>query len=82
MMDNDRKPLLPGSIQTLPHMQESVITTQFGIGPDGERVMLLFSQPVPNMLLTVEKAQEWCRNIQGVIDVIEGRAPMPGNPNG
>lgn len=81
-MSDDRKPLLPGSLQTLPPMQEAQITTQFGIAPDGKRVMMLFSQPVPNMMLTVEKAEEWCRHIQGVVAVIKGEAPMPGNLNG
>lgn len=78
-MQNKRVPLLPGMQKQVPQMQETTINTNFGIAPDRQRVMLIFSQPVPNMILTVEKAQEWCTNIQGVIDAIKA---LPENANG
>lgn len=81
-MKTKRKPMLPGSIQMQP-MQEAKITTHFGIAPDAKRVMMVFSEPVPNMILTVEKAEEWCRNIQGVIAAIKAQSTEPpANHNG
>ena len=90
----ERKGISP---QSMPQgrMVEESITTNFG--HDGVRVVLQFTKPVPNMILTVEKAEEWCRNIQGVIEAIkaaqlkqlgatpggpDAHAQLAGNPSG
>ena len=68
----ERKGITP---QSMPQgrMVEESITTNFG--HDGVRVILRFTKPVPNMILTIEKAEEWIRNIQQVIAAIKA-APL------
>ena len=72
-MQTQRVPLPPATGVPIPQMQEASTTTTLGIAPDRQRVTMLFSQPVPNMILTVEKAEEWIRHVQGVIDAIKAQ---------
>lgn len=72
-MQTKRKPLLPGT--GVPGPTEIPLHTNFGTTHDRQRVMLVFSRPVNDVILQVSAAEAWIKSLQEIVALVKSGGP-------